>query len=214
MRAVPRVASAWPSDEAVGPGGFDIIGPAAVPPPLAPSDPVAGRMATGHPQPIAQAADFERVLRTRSRGQTQHFAVHHLPDRPSLSARARRGAERAVVVRKLSTAGAPGSDMPVDDSSVTAPAAASNRVVAAPDRLWLGAVVPKRHARRAVTRTLLKRQIRGALERHAAALAPGLWVVRLRAPFDKAQFPSAASDQLKRVARAELDALFDAATAR
>ena len=97
---------------------------------------------------------------------------------------------------------------------MTAPPAAPNRVVAAPDRLWLGAVVPKRHARRAVTRSLLKRQIRGALERHAAALAPGLWVVRLRAPFDKAQFPSAASDQLKRVARAELDALFDAAAAR
>src|SRR5207245_11592485 len=114
MRAAPRAASAWPSDEAVGPGGFDIIGPAAVPPPR---DPLAGRMATGHPQPIAQAADFERVLRTRSRGQTQHFAVHHLPDRPSLSARARRGAERAAVVRKLSTAGAPESDKPVDDSS-------------------------------------------------------------------------------------------------
>ena len=37
--------------------------------------------------------------------------------------------------------------------------------------LWVGAVVPKRHARRAVTRSLLKRQIRGAFERHAAALA-------------------------------------------
>ncbi|HKX40347.1 MAG TPA: ribonuclease P protein component [Burkholderiaceae bacterium] len=75
-------------------------------------------------------------------------------------------------------------------------------------------VVPKRHARRAVTRTLLKRQIRSAAQRHAAALAPGLWVVRLRAPFDRAQFASAASEPLKRAARAELDALFDAAARR
>jgi len=100
------------------------------------------------PQPIEQSTDFERVLRTRSRAQTQHFAVHHLPDRPSLSARAR----RAAVARRLSTGSAPEADKPVDDS---------------PDQLWTGAVVPKRHARRAVTRSLLKRQIRSAVERHA-----------------------------------------------
>jgi ribonuclease P protein component len=150
------------------------------------------------PQPIEQSTDFERVLRTRSRGQTQHFAVHHLPDRPSLTARAR----RAALARKLSTGGAPEGVEPVDDS-----------LEAVPDRLWTGAVVPKRHARRAVTRTLLKRQIRTAFERHGAALAPGLWVVRLRAPFDKARFPSAASDQLKLAARTELDQLFAAAVA-
>ena len=144
------------------------------------------------PQPIEQSTDFERVLRTRSRAQTQHFAVHYLPDRPSLSARAR----RARVARMLSTGDAPEAVKPVDDL---------------PDLLWAGAVVPKRHARRAVTRSLLKRQIRSAVERHAEALAGGLWVVRLRAPFDKARFPSAASDALKRVARDELEALFGAA---
>jgi len=145
------------------------------------------------PQPIEQSTDFERVLRTRSRAQTQHFAVHHLPDRPSLSARAR----RAAVARKLSTGDAPEPDKPVDDLPV---------------QIWAGAVVPKRHARRAVTRTLLKRQIRSAVERHADALAGGLWVVRLRAPFDKSRFPSAASDALKRAARDELEMLFGAAT--
>jgi len=145
------------------------------------------------PQPIEQSTDFERVLRTRSRAQTQHFAVHHLPDRPSLSARAR----RAAVARRLSTGGAPESDKPVDDL---------------PAQLWAGAVVPKRHARRSVTRSLLKRQIRRAVERHAGALAGGLWVVRLRAPFDKSRFPSAASDALKRAARDELEMLFGTAT--
>lgn len=73
---------------------------------------------------------------------------------------------------------------------------------------WLGAVVPKRHARRAVTRSLIKRQIYAAAERHRAELAPGLWVVRLRAPIERARFPSAASAALKLGTRTELDALF------
>jgi ribonuclease P protein component len=75
---------------------------------------------------------------------------------------------------------------------------------------WLGAVVPKRHARRAVTRALLKRQIYAVGERHRAGLDAGMWVVRQRAPFDRAVFPSAASDALKRCARAELESLFAA----
>ena len=77
--------------------------------------------------------------------------------------------------------------------------------------VWLGAVVPKRHARRAVTRTLLKRQIRLAVSARAEALLGGLWVVRLRAPFDKAAFPSAASAALKACARRELDMLLSSA---
>jgi ribonuclease P protein component len=71
----------------------------------------------------------------------------------------------------------------------------------------LGTVVPKRHARRAVTRNLLRRQIRAAAVRHAAALRQGCWVVRLKAPFDAARFPSAASAALRECARDELDAL-------
>jgi len=74
---------------------------------------------------------------------------------------------------------------------------------------WLGMVVPKRHARRSVTRTLLKRQIRVAFAEGEAAqlLPPGLWVVRLRMPFDRKQYPSASSDALRAAARAELQGL-------
>jgi ribonuclease P protein component len=75
-------------------------------------------------------------------------------------------------------------------------------------------VVPKRHARRSVTRGLIKRQIRACLGAHCAQLPPGLWVVRLRAPFDRAQFRSAASDPLRHAASAELDAMFIQAAAR
>ena len=76
---------------------------------------------------------------------------------------------------------------------------------------WLGLVVPKRHARRAVTRTLVKRQIRNVVAECAPQLEAGLWVVRQRSPFDPKQFPSAASDALKEAARTELRALFERA---
>lgn len=80
--------------------------------------------------------------------------------------------------------------------------------------LWLGLVVPKRHAKRAVTRTLLKRRIRAAVAQVSAALSPGLWVVRLRTPFDRQEFISAASDRLARVATDELATLMATAVAR
>lgn len=75
-------------------------------------------------------------------------------------------------------------------------------------RHWLGLVVPKRHARRAVTRNLIKRQLRAAMQRHATTLPAGLWVVRLRSPFDRAQFTSPASDLLRDTARSEIEQLF------
>jgi ribonuclease P protein component len=69
-----------------------------------------------------------------------------------------------------------------------------------------------------VTRTLLKRQIRAAVLRRDAAgpppLRPGLWVVRLRAPFDRKVFASAASGALRGAARTELDALLAQAERR
>lgn len=71
----------------------------------------------------------------------------------------------------------------------------------------LGMVVPKRHARRAVTRCLLKRQIRNAVQRHASHLTEGSWIVRLRAPFDRQRYVSAASDLLSHDASTELDGL-------
>lgn len=74
---------------------------------------------------------------------------------------------------------------------------------------WLGTVVPKRHARRSVTRSLLKRQIRAAVARRlgGAGLPPGLWLVRLKAPFPVSEYPSAASEALRRAVRSELDGL-------
>lgn len=86
-------------------------------------------------------------------------------------------------------------------------------VSSGPDRCWFGAVVPKRHARKAVTRNLLRRQIRAALDRHHPVLPHGLWLVRLRAPFDPRQYRSAGPDGLRVAARDELNLLLTRAAA-
>lgn len=91
----------------------------------------------------------------------------------------------------------------MDDSAATALPAATSP----PSACWLGVVVPKRHARRSVTRSLLKREIRAAVARHAERLDAGLWLVRLRAPFDTQSYVSAASAALRRAVRDELDEL-------
>ena len=145
---------------------------------------------------LIESSQFERVLRAPRRAGTAHFAAHHLAIAGEPSA----GPAAEPPTGKLSTEAGTDCAQPVEDSS-----AAGSRAV--------GAVVPKRHARRAVTRSLLKRQIYAAADRHAESLALGLWIVRLRAPFERSAFPSAASSRLRQAARAELDALFGAAAA-
>jgi ribonuclease P protein component len=49
------------------------------------------------------------------------------------------------------------------------------------------------------------------MAQHAHALPAGLWVVRLRAPFDRTQFVSPASEALRDCAHAEITGLFDRA---
>ncbi len=73
---------------------------------------------------------------------------------------------------------------------------------------WLGVVLPKRWARRAVTRNALRRQIYEVSRHLSAPLPPQAWVVRLRSEFSRQQFISATSPALKAAARAELQQLF------
>jgi len=79
---------------------------------------------------------------------------------------------------------------------------------------WLGPLVPKRWARRSVTRHAIRRQIYAAGQAHASALPGGAGVVRLRAAFDRRVFVSASSHALKRAVRAELQQLFSTAARR
>jgi ribonuclease P protein component len=91
---------------------------------------------------------------------------------------------------------------------------------AAPDRTEsvdnlpaLTLLVPKRHARRAVTRNLIKRQMRRVAFARSALLNADNVLIRLRGAFDVRQFPSAASAALRDAVRLELDVLFDRASA-
>ncbi|HEX6720218.1 MAG TPA: ribonuclease P protein component [Burkholderiaceae bacterium] len=147
---------------------------------------------------MQRPADFEHALAIQARARSAHFAAHHVARVPSRGAA---GPARPSAA-DLSTGDPKACAQPVDEP-----------VLPAPDRCWFGTVVPKRHARKAATRNLLRRQIRAAMERHHAALAHGLWLVRLRAPFDARRYHSAASAALRAAARDELDALLTRAAA-
>jgi ribonuclease P protein component len=147
---------------------------------------------------ILRSADFERVLGRPSRLRSPHFAIHHLAEAPSSPAKPRHlRADASAAQAELSTE---------DGELSTVVAQVAPTVV---DGTWLGAIVPKRNAKRAVTRNLLKRQIRAAFAARHTTLPPGLWVVRLRAPIDRKQFVSAASDALRTAVREELAQLMD-----
>ena len=137
---------------------------------------------------LQQAADFQRLLATPPRRRSAHFCVHYVAAEPA-PLRARPPQAKAD---DLSTACEPNLTAPVDKL---------------PEGCWLGCLVPKRHARRAVTRSLLKRQMRAAAQRYADTMAPGMWLLRLRSGFATSQFPSAGSKALREAARQELDAL-------
>jgi ribonuclease P protein component len=74
--------------------------------------------------------------------------------------------------------------------------------------LILGALTPKRWAKRAVTRNLIRRQIHAISQEFENALAPTAYVVRLRAAFHPEKFASASSELLKQTVREELKQLF------
>jgi ribonuclease P protein component len=160
---------------------------------------------------IVRPADFERVLATAPRSRSAHFAVHHVPSGPSLARASRSAVGESPVVPLVSP------ELSTGDAVTCAPAVDESMAQPVSAELaghWLGLVVPKRHAKRAVTRNLIKRQVRAAMAAHAPALPPGLWVVRLRMPFDRAQFTSPASEPLKQAARDELSRLFERAVSR
>lgn len=88
------------------------------------------------------------------------------------------------------------------------PANHSLAVLFAVDDVWLGAMVPKRWARRAVTRNTIKRQVYTVSRNFESSLAHAAHVVRLRSGFDRQLFVSASSDALKKAVRTELLQLF------
>ncbi len=80
-----------------------------------------------------------------------------------------------------------------------------------PAEVWLGALIPKRWAKRSVTRNAIKRQIYAVSALDESRLPVAAHVVRLRTSFDRKQFVSATSDALKAAVRGELAQLFERA---
>ena len=76
---------------------------------------------------------------------------------------------------------------------------------------WLGAMAPKRWAKRAVTRNMVKRQIYTVVSQLQLPVAA--YLVRLRAEFSKQQFASATSPALRSEVRQELHVLLASAAA-
>lgn len=156
---------------------------------------------------ITNAEDFQRALGKPWLAKTPHFAVHHHPQ----------GVVRRVPnTAKLDLSSAPErpNGQPVDNSLENP---VDNPVDGSMETAWAGYVVPKRHAKRAVTRNLLRRQMRQVLLEQQASLpglAAGLWVLRLRQGFDRTAFPSAASTPLRQQARRELQTLMSSAMER
>ena len=135
--------------------------------------------------------DFAQALAAPVLAKTLHFVLHHVAASPPSSV----WRVSESIAPELSTGAAPNRPTDVDN----------NRT---PRQWWLGLVVPKRHARRSVTRSLLKRQMRAQADGPRQALPPGQWLIRLRAPFDPRHYPSAASPQLREAAREELERVF------
>jgi ribonuclease P protein component len=74
--------------------------------------------------------------------------------------------------------------------------------------LRMGALTPKRWAKRAVTRNLIRRQVHAVSREFEKGLVRTAYVVRLRAAFNSQQFTSASSQLLKQTVRDELKQLF------
>ena len=150
-----------------------------------------GPLAKRQPWRSLKSADFAAALSAKVLSKTPHFVLHHLAAEPVSSL----GRKKAPQLPELSTDAAPKWPRAVDNSGTT-------------NGGWLGLVVPKRHARRAVTRSLLRHQLRAHADFYQDRLPHGQWVLRLRAPFDPRQYPSAASTALQDAARAELAQVF------
>ncbi len=86
--------------------------------------------------------------------------------------------------------------------------APSVAVASAREERLIGAVIPKRWAKRAVTRNTIRRQIHEVWADWAPRLPAGICVVRLKQTYARTNYPSATSVPLRQAVRLELNQLF------
>ena len=139
-------------------------------------------------QRLKTRPQFQAALAGGTVSRTSHFALHRLSLTPAASV------------------------VPVDHTDTNGPAPSGEQALFGLAGPWMGAMVPKRWARRAVTRNAIKRQIYAVSQRFEEQLPDAAHVVRLRATFDRKQFVSATSEPLKQAVRSELEQLFERAS--
>jgi ribonuclease P protein component len=137
-------------------------------------------------QRLKTRPQFQAALAGGTVSRTAHFALHRL-----------------TLVAKTDSTLAPAEHI--------GPAPSPEQALFGLFDVWLGAMVPKRWARRAVTRNTIKRQIYNVSTRYGDKLPLAAHVVRLRTGFDRKQFISATSEPLKLAVREELEQLFERA---
>ena len=137
-------------------------------------------------QRLKTRPQFQAALAGGTVSRTAHFALHRL------------------TLTRL-------SDSPLAPAEQIGPAPSQEQALFGLFDVWLGAMVPKRWARRAVTRNAIKRQIYNVSERFGDRLPVAAHVVRLRTTFDRKAFISATSEPLKLAVREELVQLFERA---
>ena len=130
-------------------------------------------------QRLKTRAQFQAVLAGATVSRTAHFALHRT-----------------------------GLDTQPSPPAATGPESVKSQVLFAVMEPWVGALIPKRWAKRAVTRNAIKRQIYAVSSDLEPQLTQAAHVVRLRSAFDRAKFPSATSEALKLAVRSELQQLF------
>ncbi len=131
-------------------------------------------------QRLKTRAQFQAVLSGPALARTEHFALHRLV----LSSRQ--------------------TDGEADCPRLYGEGSSAGQLAA--NAAWVGAMVPKRWAKRAVTRNMIKRQIY-TVTRLFELASGAAYVVRLRAGHSKTKFASATSAKLKAAVRCELEQL-------
>ncbi|QNP47398.1 ribonuclease P protein component [Diaphorobacter aerolatus] len=149
---------------------------------------------------------FQAAMAGGTVSRTPHFALHRLGLMPVALDTASASADGVASAPVPAEQKSDGSGRaPQEQHVAQALFALAGGEVSEP---WLGAMVPKRWARRAVTRNAIKRQIYAAGAAFEQQLPMAAHVVRLRSTFDRKQFPSATSDALRLAVRKELEQLF------
>ncbi len=148
-------------------------------------------------QRLKTRPQFQAALSGGTVSRTPHFALHrlNLPESQPLA---------DTQVPQAAHSGA-------SSAPSSAPNSAPSTALFQSHEVWLGAMVPKRWARRAVTRNAIKRQIYAISAAFEVRLPCAAHVVRLRSEFNRKEFISATSPMLKQAVRLELEQLFERA---